>query len=184
MEENSTIRRLGAFLLDILQTVVLALAVFLIIYMFLFQPHQVRGQSMSPNFEDREYLLTDKISYRFGSPKRGDVIVFTAPPRPSEDFIKRIIGLPGETVMIKDGSLFINSKKLIENYLPQDLRTNTHGFMQDGEQITLGSDEYFVLGDNRNNSSDSREWGPVKRNKIVGKAWFVYWPPKRFGLIP
>ena len=94
-------KRLGTFFLDILQTIVLALAIFMVVYFFLMQPHQVRGSSMFPNFKDGEYLLTDKISYRLSNPKRGDVIVFEAPPNRREDFIKRIIGLPGEEITLK-----------------------------------------------------------------------------------
>ena len=176
-------RRLGAAIVDILQTVVLAVAIFLVVYLFLFQPHQVKGDSMFPNMLDGEYLLTDKLSYRLGKPDRGDIVVFAAPPNPSEDYIKRIIGLPGESVLIRDGKVYINGSELRESYLPDSLITSAGQSLSEGSEMVLADDEYFVLGDNRPNSSDSRRWGPVKRKKLVGRAWVVYWPPKEAGAI-
>lgn len=139
---------------------------------------------MVPNFADGEYLLTDKVSYRTGSPKRGDVIVFAAPPTRNEDFIKRIVALPGETISIKEGKISINGKLLDESYLPQATNTLPGLFLSEGGSATLGSDEYFVMGDNRDHSSDSRTWGPIKRKDIVGRAWVVYWPPQDAGPVP
>lgn len=139
---------------------------------------------MVPNFADGEYLLTDKVSYRTGVPKRGDVIVFAAPPNRNEDFIKRIVALPGEAVALKDGKLFINGKVLDESYLSKTTATLSGLFLSEGGSITLGSDEYFVMGDNRDHSSDSRAWGPIKRKDIVGRAWVVYWPPQDAGPVP
>ncbi|MFZ5366424.1 MAG: signal peptidase I [Patescibacteria group bacterium] len=183
------VRKLGSFFLDIIQTVVLALSIFVISYLFLFQPHQVRGNSMYQNFHDQEFLLTDKVSYRFGKPQRGDVVIFKAPP--SEpcaetecEYIKRVIGLPGEKVRISEGSIFINDQKLNEDYLPSALKTQPGSFFRDGKTITLSQDEYFVAGDNRLHSRDGREFGPIKREAIIGKAWFRYWPISRLGLIP
>lgn len=177
-------KRLGDFILDILQTVVLALSIFMIVYLFAAQPHEVRGASMQPNFQDGEYLLTDKFSYRLREPKRGDVVVFAAPPNRQEDFIKRIIGLPGETLYVKGGQIFVDGKPLAETYLPNDFRTDPGVYMSEGERITLGQDEYLVFGDNRGHSLDSRAFGPVKRSDIVGRAWMVYWPPGEAGVIP
>ncbi|MDO8503146.1 MAG: signal peptidase I [bacterium] len=181
---NIYLRRLGSFILDVLQSVVLALALFMLAYLFAFQPHQVRGRSMIPSFQDGEYLLTDKVSYRTGVPKRGDVIVFAAPPNRNEDFIKRIIALPRETVSIKDTKIYINNKLVEESYLPQTTNTLPGLFLSEGRSFTLGSDEYFVMGDNRDHSSDSRTWGPIKRGDIVGRAWVVYWPPQDAGPVP
>lgn len=165
---------------DIIQTLVLALAIFMIIYLFLFQPHQVEGESMLPTFENGEYLLTEKVSYRFSLPQRGDIIVFEAPPNPDKDFIKRIIGLPGEEIDINEGHVFVNGKLLKEDYIPSHFYTSKGIF----NRIKLAKNEYFVLGDNRNNSSDSRQWGPVKKQEIIGKAWVVYWPPNKIGFVP
>jgi len=181
---TSVFGHFGTFLLDILQTVVLAIAIFLIAYLFLFQPHQVQGHSMDPNFDDGEYLLTDKLSYRFGEPKRGDVIVFSAPPTRRDDYIKRIIALPGEAISISNNEIYINQKLLDEKYLPQDFVTRPGAYLGADNPYTLKNDEYFVLGDNRDHSSDSRSFGPIRRKDIVGRAWFVYWPATNLGLVP
>ena len=178
------LKRLGIFFLDILQTIVLALAIFMVVYFFLMQPHQVRGSSMFPNFKDGEYLLTDKISYRLSNPKRGDVIVFEAPPNRREDFIKRIIGLPGEEVTLKEGKIFVNNSQLNETYLPLSSSTQAGTYLEEEKTTRLKDNEYFVFGDNRNFSSDSRMWGPIKREDITGRAFFVYWPPGEVGIIP
>lgn len=176
--------QLRKFLFDVLQTVALSLGIFAIVYLFLLQPHQVKGHSMDPNFTDGEFLLTDKISYRFQSPKRGDVIVFAAPPARQEDFIKRIIGLPGEGISIKDGKLFVSGGELKEAYLPKSSLTFGGQFLLEGKEFRLKENEYFVLGDNRNHSSDSRIWGTINKEDIVGRAWLIYWPPPKVSLIP
>lgn len=176
-------RTFWTHVVDILQTVVLAVAIFLLVYAFLFQPHQVRGESMLPNFINNEYLLTDKFSYRFGGPKRGDVVVFAAPSSPSEDYIKRIIAIPTDEVLLKNGEIYLNGNLLEEAYLPDDFVTNPGSYATDGKVIEVPEGQYFVLGDNRNNSKDSRSFGTVKREKIVGRAWVVYWPPTKAGLI-
>ena len=174
--------KVNAAVLDILQTVVLALSIFLVVYFFLVRPHQVRGESMYPALYDMEYLLTDKVTYRIGHPKRGDIIVFRAPVQPAEDFIKRIIGLPGERIMIKEGKVYINDTAIKEDYLPDGLETSA-GTMGEGKEIAVPEDEYFVMGDNRPNSTDSRRLGTIKHKKIVGRAWVLYWPPSRAGVI-
>jgi signal peptidase I len=166
-------------ILEALQPIVMAFAIFMMVYLFLFQPHKVDGSSMFPNFHDKEFILTDKISYRRIEPQRGDVIIFHAPPPFDSDFIKRIIGLPGETVMVKDGGVFINDKKLAEPYLPSSFVTMEKAFLREGVPYTIPSGYYIVMGDNRGFSSDSREWGPISRSAIVGKAWVRYWPPDR-----
>lgn len=170
--------------LDALQPVVMAFAIFMMVYLFLFQPHKVDGNSMYPNFYNKEYILTDKISYRRSEPQRGDVVVFHAPPPNDADFIKRIIGLPSETIMVRDGLVYINSILLKEVYLPMDLRTAEKSFLRNGVPYQIPPGYYMMFGDNRNFSSDSREWGPVSRQAIVGKALIRYWPPSRAGLIP
>jgi len=176
-------RLIGSFFLDLIETTVIALAIFIIIYLFLFQPHQVRGNSMYPNFHDGEYILTDKASYHLREPKRGDVIIFHAPRNEEYDYIKRIIGLPGEIVSTKEGQILINHKILNEVYLPETYITTPGSFLQIGEDISIPEDQYFVLGDNRSYSSDSREWGLVPKTNIVGKAWLRYWPADRLGSI-
>lgn len=177
------IRRLGAFFLDIIEVVVFAIAIFLFIYLLVMQPHRIKGSSMIPNFQDGEYLLSDKISYRLREPKRGDVIVFEAPGAKGDEFIKRIIGTPGDTVSVKDGKVYVNGQLLQETYLPADLKTSGGTFLKEGGEVTIPNDYYFVLGDNRPFSSDSRAWGLVAKSKITGRAWFIYWPPEAFGTV-
>jgi signal peptidase I len=180
----SVIRAVGLFFLDFIETIVIALSIFVIIYIFLAQPHQVKGLSMMPNFVDGEYLLTNKISYRFEDPKRGDVVVFKAPLNEEYDYIKRIIGLPGDTVSIRSSQVFVNNHQLDESsYLSTDILSRGGRFIGENGEYTLKSDEYFVMGDNRNHSSDSRDWGPVPRSNIIGRAWLVYWPLAQTGLV-
>lgn len=176
-------KKIGAFFLDIIETVVLALAIFVIVYLFLVQPHQVRGSSMYPNFHDGEYLLTDKLSYRLGEPDRGDVIVFKAPQNQEYDYIKRIIGLPGDKITIKDGQVYLNDQLNDEPYLPDDFSTSGGNYWREGTEIIIPEGEYLVLGDNRSHSSDSREWGTVPEENIIGKAWLRYWPFNKVGIV-
>ncbi|MFZ5376904.1 MAG: signal peptidase I [Patescibacteria group bacterium] len=182
------IRKIGEFFLDIFETVVIALSIFLVVYLFFLQPHQVNGQSMVPNFQSGEYVLTDKISYKMGNPQRGEVVVFHAPeaarcPKGTGcDFIKRVIALPGETVEVKDNTIFVNGVALNESYIPDDFEIPAGAFTK-GVSVTMGPDEYFVCGDNRPYSSDSRAWGPINKSHIVGRAFFRYWPPSVVGQI-
>jgi len=176
-------RKIGKFFLDFIETIVMALSVFVIIYLFLFQPHQVRGSSMYPNFHDGEYILTDKITYRLREPKEGDVIIFRAPKNEEYDYIKRIIATPGKCLQIINGKIYIDGKPFEEPYLPPDYSTSPGSFLRAGQTVCVPEKNYFVLGDNRSHSSDSREWGFVPQQNIIGKAFFRYWPPNRFGKI-
>lgn len=173
----------GWWFLDAIEPVVLAFAVFMMVYLFLFQPHRVDGSSMYPNFHDKEYILTDKISYKRNDPQRGDVIVFHAPRPMNDDFIKRIIGLPGEIIMVQDGLVYINGKLLSEIYLSRDLRTRENEFLRNGVPYRIPTGYYMVFGDNRNGSSDSRQWGAISRKSIVGRAFVRYWPLNAIGII-
>lgn len=175
--------KLGAFFLDILEVVVFAIAIFLFVYLLVLQPHKIKGASMEPNFPNGEYLLTDKLTYRFREPERGEVIVFEAPATDGEEFIKRIIGLPGESLSIREGKIFINGSRLVENYLSDTLQTNPGAFMKAGKEIIVPPDNFIVLGDNRPSSSDSRTWGYVSKDKITGRTWIIYWPPPAVGLV-
>jgi signal peptidase I len=167
------------FFKEIFQTVILALLIVLPIRLFIFQPFIVKGQSMEPNFEDGDYLIIDEITYRFREPKRGEVVVFKNPMNERQRFIKRIVGLPGETVEISDGKIFISNgekKVLNEPYL-------NYSFTFGDIKITLGSDEFFVLGDNRQFSLDSRRFGPIKKKEIVGRVLLRLWPIYSFAKI-
>lgn len=177
-------KKIGNFFLDTIETVVIALAIFVVIYLFLVQPHQVKGSSMYPTFYDGEYILTDKISYRFNPPHRGDVVIFKAPKNHELDYIKRVIGLPGEIVMVKNGKVYLNNQLLPESYLSSDVVTDAGTFLHEGVNFTIPSGEYIVMGDNRPHSSDSREWGTVKTEEFIGRAWLRYWPITRMTFIP
>jgi signal peptidase I len=167
------IKNLLPFAWEIIQIVVIASVIVLPIRYFLFQPFIVKGESMAPNFKPGDYLIVDEISYRFSDPQRGSVVVFKYPKDETQRFIKRIIGLPNETVEVKNGKITIykeNSLVLNEEYLPDDLKT-------EGDiKIVLGPDEYFVLGDNRSYSYDSRMWGTVPKGHIIGKAYLRIFP--------
>jgi len=177
-----------SYVVDIIETIVVALAIFVVVYLFLLQPHQVKGASMKPNFLDGEYILTDKISYRFTKPKRGDVIIFQSPTDPDVDFIKRIIGLPGEKVKISEGSIVIyneQNKTGLTLKEPYHINGPTLGGKEvpQNTEVTIGDNQYFVLGDNRVESFDSRSWGMLDRKKIIGKAWLRYWPLNKIGFV-
>jgi len=178
------LRNLWLFFLDFLETIVVSLAIFAVVYIFLFQPHQVDGKSMEPNFHNAEYILTDKISYRISSPKRGDVVVFHSPQDAGTDFIKRIVGVPGDMVMVKDGYFYLNGTRLDEEYINDPGKVAPGRFMREGATAEVPNGQYLVMGDNRLHSSDSREWGFVPRTNIVGRAFFRYWPVDVFGTIP
>lgn len=171
------LRKIYFFFIDTMQTILLAASIFIIIYVFLFRPFQVSGESMFPTFKNKEYILTNLITLRFADLQRGDVIVFKAPTDNEKDFIKRVIGLPGDSVYLKEGFVYINGNKLNESsYLGSDIRTYGGSFLKEEEPVTVPQGKYLVIGDNRPFSSDSREWGFLKRNEIIGKSFFVYWP--------
>lgn len=163
------------FFWELIEIAIIALIIVVPIRYFIFQPFFVRGYSMEPNFHQGDYLIVDEISYRFNEPKRGEVVVFKYPKNPSQRYIKRIIGLPGEAIEIKEGKIFIykGSKSYIldeSNYLPGLLET------PDNEKVFLGKDEYFVLGDNRNHSYDSEDWGILPKKLIIGRVILRIWP--------
>ena len=175
---------LKTIVVDLIETFVIAGAIFVIIYAFLFRPFQVNGQSMYPTFHNGQYVLTNLIGLRFGGVQRGDVIVFKAPEEEDKDFIKRIIGLPGDSVSVQDGKVFINKEQLDEtSYLPQDLRTTNGFFLQEGDVKIVPQNKFFVLGDNRDFSKDSRQFGFITRESIIGKSFVIYWPPQDFHAI-
>ncbi len=167
------------FIWEIVKISVIALVIVVPIRVFVFQPFFVRGASMEPNFHDFDYLIIDEISYRFSQPARGNVIVFNNPSDTSQKFIKRIIGLPFETVKIENGQVMIKKEaefRLLDEsaYLPKDRLTPGN------IEVSLEQDEYFVLGDNRGLSLDSRSFGPLKKNYIIGKEALKLWPISAF----
>ncbi len=183
-EDEGAIQTVGSFVWELIRIFILALIVIVPLRIFVAEPFIVSGSSMRPNFHDREYLIIDKLSYRFHEPARGDVIVFKYPKDPSQYFIKRIIALPGEKVRVDQGHVIVlntshpNGEVLDEAYLPN--QSVTFG---NAETVTLGSREFFVLGDNRLASSDSRVWGILPQDNIVGKVWLRAFPVASFGFI-
>lgn len=176
-KERGLVREILSFLLYV---AVVVGVTFLIIH-FVGQRTYVSGSSMESTLSDGDNLIVDKLTYRFSDPKRYDIIVFPYQYEDNTYFIKRIIGLPGETVQIVDGTIYINGEVLQESYGREVMRNS--GLAAD--PITLGVDEYFVLGDNRNDSTDSRDpsVGKIKRNQIIGRAWVRIWPLPKIGIL-
>ena len=154
-----------------------AIAAFLIIT-FLYQPVRVEGISMLPRLENQDRLFINKLIYHFSSIERGDVIVFRYPRNPQTSYIKRVVAIPGDRLRIDRGQVYVNNKPLSEPYVPEEYR-DTRSF----DEITIAPGQYFVLGDHRSIAADSREFGPVKRDLIYGKATFVYWPTQDVGVV-
>lgn len=174
---------LGTHIIDFIQTMVVFGAIFALIYLFVAQFHKVSGNSMVPTMHDGDYLITEKISYKLGEVKRGDMIVLKNPRDESQDFIKRIIALPGDTIEVEADSVLVNGKVLKEAYLPPNTPTPSGSFLTEKNSTRAGSNQYFVMGDNRSHSSDSRAWGPITKEEIVGRAFLRYWPLKDIGLL-
>jgi len=160
----------------------MAAAMFVISYLFFFQPHQVNGNSMLPNFHDKELVLTDKFFYKkFSEPKRGDVIIIKYPKNEELEYIKRLVGLPGEKIAVRENKVYIYNNEhpdgwaLAEPYVPPENTTTSKSFIGTAP-VEIPEGNYIVMGDNRPVSSDSREWGLVTKKQIVGKALVRYWP--------
>lgn len=151
---------------------------------FIFQPFVVEGQSMEPNFHNNEYLLVQKLSYRLNNPQRGDVIIFQAPTNLQSDYIKRVIALPGETVKIVNNKIYVNGTQITEDYLPKNDLTLINQDPNLELEQTMGANQYFVLGDNREHSSDSREFGVVDKSLIIGKVFVTVYPWQYFSFLP
>jgi signal peptidase I len=180
---------------EVLQTIVLALLIFVLVRNVVAN-FRIEGSSMEPNFHDGQFLFINRFAYCpglhldmapvdlkwsktwcFWQPQRGDVIIFRYPRDPTKDYIKRVIGLPGDKVEVKSGQVYINDEALPEPFGP-----NPGSYS--APPITVPPDQVYVMGDNRNNSSDSHMWGPLPENYIVGRAWLSYWPPQDWGQIP
>jgi signal peptidase I len=160
---------------EVVTTIIVAVVIFLVLQATV-QSFVVIGSSMRPNFEPGQRLLVSKVAYRFGEPQRGEVIVFRPPNNKDIDYIKRVIALPGDKIEIKEGTVYINNVALDEPYI----KAPTNDTLRPTE---IPENEYFVLGDNRNNSNDSYDWGTVPRQNIVGKAWLSVWPPDQWGVV-
>lgn len=176
----------SSLLRELAEVVVLALILYFGIS-FAVQTVHVEGLSMFATLDDNDYLIADKIAYRLHAPQRGDIIILRPPTDDSKDFIKRVIALPGERLLIRDGVVYINGHRLIEPYLPEAWTVfnswPASGSPGSADGSVIPANQYFVMGDNRNRSQDSRTFGPISRDRIDGRAWFRIWPINHFGNI-
>jgi signal peptidase I len=173
-----------AAVFDFLQGIVVFLAILVMVYLFIMSPQEINGQSMDPTFHNGEYILTNKVEYKFTDPKRGDIVIFKSPKNKQIDYIKRVIGLPGERLRLSNSVYYINGKKLDESaYLSPDVKTYGGSYLSEDTEIIIPEGKYFVSGDNRMHSSDSREFGPIAKEDFIGKALFRYFPFSRTGVI-
>ncbi len=171
------------FFWEVAKIVILALVIVVPIRYFVFQPFIVKGLSMEPNFHDGDYLIIDEFTYHFRAPVRGEAVVFKYPQDPSQRFIKRIIGLPQEKIELKAGKVVITDKFGESQVLDESGYLSGLGWPE-GKEFLLGENEYFVLGDNRAHSFDSRKWGPLKEKDIIGRVIIRAWPPAVMAMIP
>lgn len=163
---------------EVLEALVIALVLAFLIRSFVMAPFYIPSESMMPTLLIQDHLFVNKLIYRFSEPQRGDILVFKYPPDRKKDLIKRVIGLPGEKVEIRDGKVYIDGAELTEEYLPDDMVINgTFG------PEVVDADSYLMLGDNRNNSADSRVWGELHKKDIIGRAELIYWPLDRIRLL-
>jgi signal peptidase I len=171
-----------SFAKEVLQTLLLTAVIFFGTRLAV-QNYRVEGSSMYSTLHHSEFVLVNKLAYMRSEPQHGDIIVFNYPNDPSEQFVKRIIAVPGDSIEIRQGSVYVNGEKIIEPYI--DRGAQLAGFAERDElpPQTVPSGAYFVMGDNRRGSRDSREWGFLERKFIVGKVWLAYWPPPDFGII-
>lgn len=168
---------------NFLEVLIISSAILLLTFWFIGQPVQVSGDSMEPNLRDKQQLIAEKLSYKLREPERGEIVIVKHPKNPSHLVVKRLIGLPGETFEIENGQVYINNKPLKEPYLNKNTNTNGKNSLPDSKKIKIPQDKYIVLGDNRSNSSDSRNWGPVNESEIFAKVVLVYAPISDFKIV-
>lgn len=183
LQENSVGNKIKNNLAEFIEFIAIMAAILIVIRFLIAEPHLVSGSSMVPNFHTGDYIITNKLLMKISQPKRGEVIVLQNPRNQDQVFIKRVIGMPDEKIKLSQGQVFINDEPLDEPYLPQGTITSGEQFLTDDEEIVVPSGQYFVLGDNRGESSDSREWGPIPAQLIVGQAYLRYWPLNKINLL-
>jgi len=171
------------FVMEILETIVFIGSLFIVVYLFIMQPNQVKGASMEPTFQSGDYIFTSKITYKFRPIKRGDVVVFKSPKNPDIDYIKRIIALPGDTLLVDNGIVYVNNNQVNENYISEQTNLWNGGYIKEGVSVTIPEEDIFVMGDNRPRSSDSREFGPISIDSIIGNVIYRYFPSTKMGII-
>ncbi|MFH0853978.1 MAG: signal peptidase I [bacterium] len=180
-DNKSFFAKFFGFILELIKTIIISLAIILPIRYFVIQPFYVKGASMEPNFHDKDYLIINELKYRFNEPERGDIIIFKNPRNTKEFFIKRIIGLPNEKIKIYDGKIFLYNEEHIDGVLIEELYIPEE-YTKGNEILELRQNEFFVLGDNRNHSLDSRTFGPITKDSIIGKVWVRGWPLNKFSI--
>ena len=177
------IKKVLEFVMDILETVTFVGSLFIVVYLFIIQPNEIRGASMDTTFNNGEYILTNKLAYKFGQPAIGEIVVFQSPENQDIDFIKRIIAIEGDRIMVQNGDVTVNGTIIPEPYAQTPTSLIEGGFLSEGQEITVPPGHVFVMGDNRPRSSDSRVFGPVPTQDIIGKVFFRYFPAHKIGTI-
>jgi signal peptidase I len=176
-------KTLSKLFLDFLEILFISASIVILTFFFLAQPLIVTGDSMLPTFEDREQIIVEKISVKYEALKRGEVVVVKHPDNPKIFLIKRVVGLPGELFTISAGKVHINKAVLEEPYLSASIKTTSKPYIGENEDFVIPGGTYVLLGDNRENSADSRLWGPVSEDSIVGRTFMVYYPLKNIRLV-
>lgn len=177
------LKKVLEFVMDILETVTFVGSLFIVVYLFIVQPNEIRGASMDTTFHNGQYILTNKLAYKFGQPDVGEIVVFQSPDNQDIDFIKRIIGIEGDRIMVRNGQVFLNGNPIPEEYAQKPTTLVEGGFLVDGIEVTVPPGHVFVMGDNRPRSSDSRVFGPVPLQNVIGQVFFRYFPADSLGTI-
>ncbi|OGK52704.1 signal peptidase I [Candidatus Roizmanbacteria bacterium RIFCSPLOWO2_01_FULL_44_13] len=175
------LKKIIDFMMDILETVIFVGSTFIVVYLFILTPNQVKGASMEPSFDSGDYILTSRVTYKFRDMERGDVVVFNSPKNPDIEYIKRVIGLPGDKIRISGEDVYVNDQVMTENYIADKTNLWEGGCIQDGVEYIVPTSEVFVMGDNRQRSSDSREFCSIPIQSVVGVVFFRYFPPDKVG---
>jgi len=175
------VKKIIDFVMEILETIAFVGSIFIAIYLFIMQPNQVKGASMLPTFFSGDYIFTSKVTYKLRPIQRGDIVVFKEPRRHEIEYIKRVIGLPGDKIMVKNGIVYLNDIPLQEDYISLSTPLMPNGFLIEGRPIIVPENSVFVMGDNREVSSDSREFGPIQTTSIIGQVFYRYYPFNKAG---
>jgi signal peptidase I len=180
---NPKEKQILKMLLEFFQITFILVALVIVVYIFIGQLLEVSGESMYPTFKDKEQILAEKLTIKYKDPTRSEVAIFNSPQNKDVLLIKRVIGLPGDTFMIKDGSVYINGSLLKEPYLTSGTKTEGNIELKEGVEYKIPADQYVMLGDNRSVSTDSRYWGMIKKETILGRGFLIYYPTQDFKLL-
>ena len=175
------VKKIIDFVMEILETIAFVGSIFIAIYLFIMQPNQGKGASMLPTFISGDYIFTSKVTYKLRPIQRGDIVVFKEPRRHEIEYTKRVIGLPGDKIMVKNGIVYLNNIPLQEDYISLSTPLMPNGFLIEGRPIIVPENSVFVMGDNREVSSDSREFGPIQITSIIGQVFYRYYPFNKAG---